>query len=75
MATEKELKESFEGRMTGEHFVSPICNLCIHREAGAVTCKAYPDGIPQDILSGHSDHTTVLEGQTGEFVFEQGTKK
>jgi len=35
-------------------------------------CKAFPDGIPDEIISGENDHSTLMEGQRGEIVFEYG---
>jgi len=35
-------------------------------------CKAFPDGIPDEITDGSNLHLTVYEGQTGLFIFEKG---
>lgn len=32
-------------------------------------CKAF-DSIPKDITSGENDHSQVIKGQKGDFVFE-----
>jgi len=29
------------------------------------SCKAYPDGIPEEILTGEHDHTTPYKGDNG----------
>ncbi len=34
-------------------------------------CKAFPDGIPQDINSGENLHNKPMENQVGEFVYEK----
>ena len=34
-------------------------------------CKAFPNGIPEEILTGKESHDTVIKGQTGEYVFEE----
>ena len=33
-------------------------------------CFAFPEGIPDEIAYGDNLHDKVIEGQTGEFVFE-----
>lgn len=33
-------------------------------------CKAFPDGIPDDIIDGKLDHKTVLPDQKGKYVFQ-----
>lgn len=47
------------------------CNDCKHRflEPGD-TCKAFPDRIPDDVLSGKLDHHSPIEGDHG-YQFEQ----
>lgn len=35
------------------------------------TCTAFPDGIPDEILSGENDHTKPLPDQKNDIVFEQ----
>ena len=34
-------------------------------------CKAFPDGIPQEIAYGTNQHLTPLFGQTNEIVYEK----
>jgi len=34
------------------------------------TCKAFIEGIPDDILLGKKEHDKILKGQTGEYVLE-----
>lgn len=36
-----------------------------------IACKAFPDGIPIEITMGNNDHSKVIKGQTGNFVFEK----
>ncbi len=50
--------------------VSDQCMLCNHYE-GAFTCTAFPERIPQEILSGEFDHTTKHPDQTNDIVFEE----
>jgi len=39
------------------------------------TCKAFPDGIPEEISSGENKHTKPLKSQKNSLVFEDITKK
>jgi hypothetical protein len=34
-------------------------------------CEAFPEGIPEDIAYGANKHLKVIEGQTGDFTFEE----
>lgn len=55
----------------------PICNFCKHYES-RLNCKAFPapKTIPDEILNGESKHDKVIEGQTGDFIFQSlETKK
>lgn len=52
-----------------DEVVFPQCNRCMHRNADVVTCKAYPNRIPDPILGNEVKHDRVLPGQAGEFVF------
>ena len=35
-------------------------------------CRAFPNGIPDDIAYGGNKHSEVIEGQEGGFVFKKG---
>ena len=41
-------------------------------ETEVVYCKAFPDGIPEEIAYGDDPHDKILLGQTGRFVYEEG---
>jgi len=41
------------------------CAFCQHKHAGAATCEAFPDGIPDDILLMKNDHHEPVEGDHG----------
>lgn len=46
------------------------CNKCKHRFlAPGDTCKAFPDRIPDDVLSGKLDHRFRVDGDNG-YQFE-----
>jgi len=38
-----------------------------------LSCKAYPEGIPENIFNNTIEHNKVLEGQTKEYIFEEKT--
>lgn len=35
------------------------------------TCKAFPEGIPEEINSGKNNHNKPLSGQENDIVFEE----
>lgn len=49
----------------------PGCSSCKHlrpmqrNSDKGWTCKAFPDGIPMPIASGHIDHILPIEGDNG----------
>lgn len=44
----------------------PPCQKCIHRsEKLPGICTAFPDGIPNVILTGRNNHQTEVEGDHG----------
>ncbi len=53
-------RQFVESVMGGE----PQCSGCAHANADN-TCKAYPDGIPLEIVSGEHDHTEPYPGDNG----------
>ncbi|MFC1567471.1 hypothetical protein ACFL3R_01370 [Thermodesulfobacteriota bacterium] len=50
--------------------VSEQCQQCKHFGLYSPSCKAFPDGIPEKILSGEIDHNKPLPDQDNEIVFE-----
>ncbi len=44
---------------------SPMCNKCKHRIPGEARCKAFPEGIPQEILSKRVSHREPYPGDHG----------
>ena len=61
--------------------LEPKCNKrnCIHFKGvlqpdgteltEIVICLAFPLGIPNDIAYGNNKHTTIVEGQEGDYVY------
>ena len=47
------------------------CFNCKHFREWDFFCKAYPDGIPEEILDGDVSHTEVRSDQKGNTVFEK----
>ena len=48
------------------------CGICKHNRRDG-TCAAFPERIPFIYLAGSYSHIKVIEGQTGDYVFEWGT--
>jgi len=49
--------------------IDAICFSCIHFDE-ILGCPAFPDGIPEEILLGENDHSQIIKGQVGKFIFE-----
>lgn len=57
----------------------PICDLCeyyrpgLHPDnpRGVPVCRAFPEGIPDEILDGGFDHRKALDGETITFKLAQ----
>lgn len=50
--------------------IEPRCLSCHHfNEGGVFTCRAFPGGIPDEILMNDEPHNQVLEGQEGSFTY------
>jgi hypothetical protein len=45
------------------------CAICRHNNRDG-TCAAFPERIPFIYLAGSYAHTEVIQGQTGDFVYE-----
>ena len=41
------------------------CSLCKHRNKDGISCTAFPDVIPQDILANVFDHRKPFPGDNG----------
>ncbi|ADL53222.1 hypothetical protein [Clostridium cellulovorans] len=49
-----------------------LCNNCLHRIKFTANCKAYPNGIPKEILEGKVDHNIPYENDNG-ITFEKNS--
>jgi hypothetical protein len=59
-------KHPFDKFVTGDLEVIPSqCNECVHWRVGTTTCAAYPDGIPEGVMSNEVSHTEPLPGDGG----------
>ncbi len=47
----------------------PRCSNCKHLNENPEGCPAFPDGIPDDILSGKILHKVPIKGQVGDYVY------
>ena len=63
MAKERDRKDYFVG--TGDDVYFPLCNTCKHFINNTLTCKAFPERIPNDILDGKANHKKPFEGDHG----------
>ena len=50
--------------------VNFICFKCKHYRDFEIGCDAFPDGIPDEIISGENEHSKPLSFQTNDIVFE-----
>lgn len=46
-----------------------LCNIC-KNYLGDLTCQAFPNGIPNEILQGENNHSSPLPNQNNDIVFE-----
>lgn len=64
--------EHFKNQIT----IEPICFDCKHFiDDGQWKCQAFPNGIPDIILTGDDDHTKPLKEQTNSITFTPKDKK
>ena len=50
--------------------VDLVCFNCKHLNVFGLGCKAFPDGIPDEITSGENKHSKPLPEQENDLVFE-----
>jgi len=50
--------------------ISERCLDCVHLRMPPLTCAAFIDGIPNEILSGDFDHVEPFDGDNG-IMFEK----
>lgn len=50
--------------------VSEQCQDCEHFALYSPSCKAFPEGIPRNILDGDFDHTKIHPDQDNDILFE-----
>lgn len=50
--------------------VELVCFNCKHFRRFEGGCKAFPDGIPDEITSGENEHSKPLAEQENDLVFE-----
>lgn len=47
-----------------------LCFRCVNKYRDKIGCNAFPDKIPDDILTGEFDHTVKHPLQMNDIVFE-----
>lgn len=54
------------------HYI-PICVTCIYLDKVKTGgyCKAFPEGIPDEILNGSDRHFKPVKGQTNSIVYKK----
>jgi len=50
---------------------SSKCTICKRFNYSEFNCVAFPNGIPEIILSGENDHSEPLSEQDNDIVFEE----
>lgn len=60
-------EQTIDGRELGMYISQ--CTYCKHLEKEGLTCVAFPDGIPDDLLAGDAKHDIPIKGQIGDTVF------
>ena len=51
------------------------CVICIHRKRGLFVCEAFPEKIPEVILSGRFRHNKKYPEQRTNILFKLGKPK
>ena len=57
-------EKSFENLKTS-------CFICKHLNKDRISCKAFPEVIPEAIMTGQVAHTKPILGQKNKIVFEK----
>lgn len=55
--------------------IYPKCFDCKWFGENGLWCKAYPKGIPMDILLNKKEHNEVLPDQEGDYIFVDKNKQ
>lgn len=53
-------------------FQAPMCMWCVHKRDG-MTCAAFPEGIPEEIITSRVIHTVPYPGDNG-IQYEQASE-
>ena len=65
----KEIGSCIDDRHELFNMYASQCAFCKYFVEDDYYCKAFPDGIPDAILSGEQKHDSVIKGQAGKTVF------
>lgn len=49
---------------------SSQCGNCKLFSMDGYCCPAFPDGIPDELISGEKKHNEVIDGQAGAYVYD-----
>ena len=47
------------------------CQKCKHVNATEFICKAFPFGIPEEVLRNEVIHNKILDHQQGDYIYEE----
>jgi len=59
------INDKFIYNNAGDIILLSKCNNCIHKYKVSVGCEAFPNGIPDKILTGEHNHKEPYKGDNG----------
>jgi len=54
---------------------TPMCMMCMYYDRKyprpGYSCKAFPEGIPLEIVHSETEHLLPVKGQVGDYIFKK----